>query len=186
MKSFKANRKRAELVILFSWIAMGLQALLFISTTLQLLSPGNETPLGNTAPTLNNPGEVFVILLQALVLLLSVAANITWRILLMMWFYRAYANLQTRLPYRLSYSPGMAVGFFFIPILNLFRPFQTMKELYDDTRELFERDGLSDPTVLSTGLVGWWWTVWIVSFIMSFVFLRIAPGDLKTVSGQSP
>src|SRR5664279_2860174 len=41
-----------------------------------------------------------------------------------MWFHRAYRNLPTLVNGQLLTTPGWAVGSFFIPFLNLFRPYQ--------------------------------------------------------------
>lgn len=51
-------------------------------------------------------------------------------ILLMVWFYRSHKNLQSFNTMGLKYSPGWAVGSWFIPILNLFRPFQITHEIW--------------------------------------------------------
>ena len=51
-------------------------------------------------------------------------------ILMMVWFYRSHKNLQSFNTMGLKYSPGWAVGSWFIPILNLFRPFQITHEIW--------------------------------------------------------
>ncbi len=46
------------------------------------------------------------------------------------WIVRAHKNLRALGIPNLTYTPGWAFGWFFIPILNFFRPYQAMKELW--------------------------------------------------------
>ena len=50
-------------------------------------------------------------------------------IIYLMWLHRAYQNLPALGVTKLDATPGWAVGYYFIPILNLFRPYQTMVEI---------------------------------------------------------
>ena len=59
----------------------------------------------------------------------------------------------------LRFTPGWAVGWHFVPFMNLFRPFQVMRELYQE----------SNPVRQGSSVVGWWWGVWLAGGV-------IAPG----------
>jgi hypothetical protein len=83
-----------------------------------------------------------------------------------LWIYRAYRNLYALHPDLLEYSPGWAVGLYFVPIFNLFRPYQVMVEIWEN----------SDPARLgnrSTGasatIVGWWWAFWLLEHVVGAV-----------------
>lgn len=85
-----------------------------------------------------------------------------------MWFRRAYANLH-RLGNPesvLSFSEGWASGAWFVPFLNLVRPYHIMKEIWNETQYNIpgkvEQEGLR-----GAELIGWWWGTWIVSNILS-------------------
>ncbi|MEX2173050.1 MAG: DUF4328 domain-containing protein [Pirellulaceae bacterium] len=101
-----------------------------------------------------------------------------------MWIYRAHSNLGALRATEIIYSAGWAVGSFFVPILNLFRPFQIMVEIWRG----------SDPAELPAGsprpatLVGWWWGLWIVSGVLGRIGDRFARNaheipELMTASG---
>jgi hypothetical protein len=82
-------------------------------------------------------------------------------IVFLMWTHRAHRNLPALGAERLKFSPGWAVGYFFIPILNLFRPYQVMCEIWreSDPARLPMRDETSGITkVSSTAVVGLWWS----------------------------
>ena len=88
-------------------------------------------------------------------------------VLVSMWIYRAHANLRDR-GIEMETSPGWAVGWFFVPIMNLFKPFQAMRELWSESH--FESDSYGDP---APGTIGTWWGLWIVGNILSNVSLRM-------------
>src|SRR5207245_1107765 len=58
------------------------------------------------------------------------AVMIITAVVFLIWLYRSYANLQALWTEGHTYAPGWAVGYYFIPILNLFRPCQVMQETW--------------------------------------------------------
>jgi hypothetical protein len=101
-----------------------------------------------------------------------------------MWFYRAYKNLKAWGIPGLKYSAGWAVGYFFIPILNLFRPYQIAQEIWK----------ASDPQVpLEAGpqwrdnsgssVIGAWWTFWIIANIVGQIAFRLSRSNITDPEG---
>jgi hypothetical protein len=72
-----------------------------------------------------------------------------------MWFSRAYYNLHQKVNY-LSYSDGWAIGCWFVPILNLYRPYKMMKELFEETKKLLEKK-VNVNFDFTANLIEWWW-----------------------------
>lgn len=66
-------------------------------------------------------------------------------------------------------TPGWAVGYYFIPIVSLWKPYQAMKEIW-----LASVDGKRPSAILGT-----WWTLWIFSGIIGNISFRLtlAEGD---------
>jgi Domain of unknown function (DUF4328) len=92
--------------------------------------------------------------------LLYLTSFVAALVVYLMWIYRAVSNLdavRTGVPIGpLRFSPGWAVGWYFVPIMNLFRPFQVMRELYRE----------SNPDHRSSWLIGAWWTLWIIATML--------------------
>ena len=83
------------------------------------------------------------------------------------WVYRAYANLVPLGAPRPRFSPGWAVGYFFIPLVMLVRGLQVMRDLWIESQPLpVER---SAPALLErrAPLVGWWWAMCIINMLAS-------------------
>ena len=92
----------------------------------------------------------------------------------LMWKYRANRNAAVLSGRALEISPGWSVGWYFVPIMNLFRPYQAMKEIW----------AVSGVRRRSTNLLTIWWTLWVVSNIGGNIALRMelrakTAGDLR-------
>ncbi len=85
-----------------------------------------------------------------------------------MWIYRAHANLHAAGLYGLEFSPGWAVGWYFIPIASLFKPFQAMRELWSESHQT--SNGFSEQ---APGNLGMWWGFWIIGNILGNVSTRL-------------
>lgn len=77
------------------------------------------------------------------------------------WIYRAAFNARAAGDDMMR--PGWAVGWYFIPIMNLFKPYQSMKQVWGTT---FGGAGVP-------GFFGWWWGMWLVTNILAQISVRI-------------
>lgn len=96
-------------------------------------------------------------------------------ILFCMWIHRAHRNLPSLGASGLKYSPWWAVGGFFVPFLNLVRPFQVTTEIWK----------ASDPTTDVNDSVAWqsaptspfiisWWLLFLISGLLGNLILRLS------------
>jgi hypothetical protein len=93
------------------------------------------------------------------------------------WIYRTNANAHL-LSEEMTISPGWAVGWYFIPVANLWKPFQAMKESWLATH--YSGNWHAEPV---PSLLGWWWGLWLTTnFIgnISFQLSRVG-GDSSLV-----
>jgi len=77
------------------------------------------------------------------------------------WFRRAYYNLHT-ISKDLSFSEGWAAGAWFVPFMNLGRPFVIMKEMMFVAESLLIKANYVTEKDARRRSVGIWWTLWIV------------------------
>ena len=96
---------------------------------------------------------------------------ITTVVFFLMWIHRAYKNLRALNPAnRLDYSPGLAVGGFFIPFANLFIPFRVVKEIW-------QKSWPADEALLYApsppAIFGLWWTFWLLASFSGNITWRI-------------
>lgn len=113
-------------------------------------------------------------LLVGIVTVLSVVVMVISGIVSLKWIYRTNANAHAMAP-GLPNSPPWAVGWFFVPIASLFKPYQSMAQTWRVSTRAPGRGGQNSV------LLGWWWGLWIVSGVVANLSSRI--GDEKSVRG---
>lgn len=94
------------------------------------------------------------------------------------WLYQINKNLHKLTSEPMEFTPGWSVGWYFVPIANLFKPYQAMKEICD----LSEVDENGSHTLLK-----WWWALWIISeFFGRLAFkLAIKANDLSSYNASN-
>ena len=82
----------------------------------------------------------------------------------------------------LRFTPGWAVGWWFVPFANLVKPFQTMRELWKASGG--EEDWGHSRT---WSLIGWWWAAWLTAGVLGRIGGAVIGGatTLETVRSGS-
>ncbi|MBA3971159.1 MAG: DUF4328 domain-containing protein [Bacteroidetes bacterium] len=102
---------------------------------------------------------------QQVIAIIQVLLILGTIITFVMWFHRAYKNLHRVSAPNLQYTSGWAAGSWFVPFLNLGRPYLIMKEIWNETQNfILPKDGFSRSS--STQIIGWWWAFWLFSSIL--------------------
>ena len=126
---------------------------------------------------------------QAVVGGLQLAILILAAILFLVWIYRAHRNLPALGVSGLKYSPNWAVGGWFIPIMNLWRPYQVTAEIWRASDpESSGPEGQAWQTAPVSPILKFWWGLWIIGGIIGSILLRFAfqePEDLEALRTQS-
>lgn len=94
---------------------------------------------------------------------------VTSSILFLIWFHRVNYNIRKLGAQDMRFTPGWCVGWFFIPVASLWKPYQAMKETVKASIHPADwQNQTNDP------LVGVWWTLLILSNSLGQVVLRLA------------
>jgi hypothetical protein len=89
---------------------------------------------------------------------LHIVAIIIAYILVLVWKYRTNKNCHGFGANDMRFTPGWAVGWHFVPIMNLFRPYQVMQEIWKvSTNPITWQDQRS------SALIKWWWFSYLIS-----------------------
>lgn len=103
---------------------------------------------------------------QQLIAIATLLVNLVTIVIFAMFLVRANKNARALSGQRLEVTPGMMVGWFFVPFANLFKP-------YVAVREVWERSKGAAP-----GLLGLWWAAWVLSGVLAQISWRMAdPND---------
>lgn len=159
------SRARNAGYAIFAFVAISAVFMVF-----ELLELGGIVDLESVTP---GPIEA----IYGIVAILYTVIFIASVVLIAMWIYRAHANLKER-GIETESSPGWAVGWFFIPIANLFKPFQYMRELWNESHLEYDSYGEPAPSEITA-----WWACWILGNILANVSLRMTSfGDGSNVT----
>jgi hypothetical protein len=105
--------------------------------------------------------------LYAAVLLANWLLLVATYVVFGMWIYRAAANIVAASVPGFDYTPGWAVGWYFVPIANLFKPFAAMRQIWNASHS-----GGSDLDRQQPLLV-YWWGIWILTGIATQFAFRL-------------
>lgn len=101
---------------------------------------------------------------EVMLALVMLAVAIVLVIVFLMWIYRAYANLELFGLRELRFSPGWAVGYWFIPFVNLVRPVQVVQEIWRGSSPAVPPDNPQAWTSERGSVrVGFWWLFYLAS-----------------------
>lgn len=86
------------------------------------------------------------------------------------WFYRVHANLKALGAHDLTFQSNWAVGGWFIPLANLWRPLQVAQEVWRHSDpDAVTRDGIRREPSANSTLLSNWWAAWIGSGVVAVI-----------------
>jgi hypothetical protein len=88
------------------------------------------------------------------------------------WFHRAYSNISRIGIHKTKWNPAWAIISFIIPVVNLYRPYQIIREIRDKNRSSIVELGGNIPSE-KAALLPWWWTLWLISILSSLIYLLL-------------
>ena len=102
---------------------------------------------------------------QGIIGMVQFAVYVACVVVFLRWLHRAYKNLDAVAPTQRRYGTGWAIGGWFVPFLNLWRP----KEIIND---IWRSGGTVPPAWLA-----WWWGAFLITGWISNFALRSLGDD---------
>jgi heme/copper-type cytochrome/quinol oxidase subunit 2 len=122
----------------------------------------------------NDAREGFIAIIQLLALVIGV-------VVFLVWIHRASKNLHSFGKPKLNYSPGWAVGWFFIPIMSLFKPYQAVAEIAKASKPDIDPNLLIVDDLKTSAIIKWWWAFFLISnFLGNIAFRLLLQADALT------
>ena len=163
-----SNKNRANKLRFFFYALILIDVISIVSNYMQLqllnlMDSGVE--ISDEELTYNDTRQAVVSIFSSLFIIGSI-------ITFMMWFARAYYNLHRLNVNGLQFSKGWSIGGWFVPFLNLVRPYNIMKEIWNETQNyIFKKDDFWNFS--STKIISWWWAIWLISNFLSNVSAKL-------------
>lgn len=156
----KDPKSLTSFLIFMLWISLGIEVVSMLGDFAQMaLLDGDSTPAEEEA---NGSRQGMIGIIYIGVYLVTVVAFLKW-------VYRASVNCRGFSSQDMRFTPGWSVGYYFIPFLNLFRPYQSMKEIWHVSHGPLDYD-----LQKRSALLGWWWALWLISNFVGQAAGRLA------------
>ena len=128
-------------------------------------TPGSE---GAVSEMSSGTFQVILSLLNSTVSYFGLSLFTATAAMYLVWLHRAYSNLPSLGVPHPDFSSGWVIGSWFVPILNLFRPYQIVKYIRNksDPETVGVGGGYYDTGGNST--LKAWWGFWLAGDILSF------------------
>lgn len=97
---------------------------------------------------------------QQIIAIIYIGLFIWSAVLIGRWIMQANKNARSLGVQNMQITPGWAIGWYFIPIANLWKPYQAMKEIWLASLSL---SGGKPATLISTTVLNWWWFLWLAT-----------------------
>ena len=177
---FVSAHNRARLVTILLMVGAVISLLTIPSHVLDLY----VQPFGENQAISDNPSGFLALALTGVLGLTTIAVYIATVVVFLMWLYRVSNNVAA-FGATTQHSSGWAVGSFFVPIMNLFVPYQAVRDIWKKSEpnatDAFSY-GVSPP-----GFFPAWWGFWIASNIASNAYFRMtlaeAPVEASAMVG---
>jgi Domain of unknown function (DUF4328) len=161
------NANRAKTIIIIFYVLLALQLAMMVGNYFQmiLLQDFKQGNIDMERATQNDLRQGIIGSGYLLALVFSI-------IYFIRWFRRAYHNLE-RADIPIDHAEGWAAGAWFVPLINLFRPFQIMREIWTKTQQVVSRDEELKPG----SLLGWWWAAYLLNNIIGNISVILGRND---------
>ena len=104
---------------------------------------------------------------QQIIMVLQFGVTLITVMLFAMWIYRANFNSRALGAQNMKFTPGWSVGYYFIPFLNLWYPYQAMKEIWKTSK---------NPTAWENekrgAILPWWWLFFLANNLLGNVLFK--------------
>ncbi len=117
---------------------------------------------------------------QTIIGLLQAAMQICSAILFIMWFRRAYWNLNKIQGYT-EHDESMASFSFLIPFVSLYRPFKIAKEIASGLKQTIKNLNLNYKPATEAWILALWWGLFLTTNIVANVAARLGRETLEEI-----
>lgn len=123
-------------------------------------------PMAMSGPPQENLGLALAI---GLVSLLSSAVSLGTIIVYLVWTHQAAKNVRAFGQQMLEFTPGWAVGWWFIPFASLWLPYKALREIWraSDPDTVGAKDGTAWVSSAVPGLFPLWWSTYILNGVVA-------------------
>ncbi|MDB4297350.1 DUF4328 domain-containing protein [Flavobacteriaceae bacterium] len=166
VNQIKPNKKYADFAKILISIILVLDVISMLSSYMQLnlLNAFQEGQTVTDSQISSNDSR------EQIIGVLYAVFYITSAITFLNWFKRAYYNLNVRAGSQ--YTNSQSLYAWFIPYVNLYRPYQIMKEMWETTSQQVINKSNNKNKKNNSLIISAWWFLWVFSSFIGRYILR--------------
>lgn len=153
--------------VLYTQILIAILSIIFGFMEYRLLS-GYQQGVYASLKEAFADGELAIDLLQSIGIV-SLIAFIASALLILPWIYRANYNARQLGAQKMNFTPAWSIAYYFIPVFNLWKPYQAMKEIW-----LASKDPIDWRFAKATPILPVWWALWLASNLLGQSIFRLS------------
>lgn len=108
---------------------------------------------------------------QQIIALIYLTVFVVSGFLILRWIHRANYNAHQLGAKEMEFTPGWSIGYYFIPILTLWKPYQAMKEIWKSSHN--PSDWATEKV---SPILGFWWFLWVITNMLGQAVFRMSTG----------
>ena len=168
-EGFKSLKSLTQWIryVLYAQILIAILSVIFGFLEYQLLAGYQEGVYASLKEAFAD-GELALGFLQG-VGIASLMAFMVSAVLIIKWIYRANYNARQLGAQNMSYTPAWSVGYYFIPVFNLWKPYQAMKEIW-----MASKNPLDWRVTKISPILPVWWALWLISNLLNQSIFRLS------------
>jgi hypothetical protein len=130
------------------------------------------TRAGAAGRSLSNSEQQTIAVAVGLPAILLLLAYVAAAVAVPMWCHRVYRNLPALGAQSLKFSPSWAAGAWFVPVLNIWRPYEVLREVWQNSR----------PKGESWILLKIYWAAWMIG---NWVAIGTVTGSTNNIGSDA-
>ena len=106
---------------------------------------------------------------QQLIGIIQFSLFIITSIVFLRWIYFSNSNSRSLGASGMQFTPGWTIGYYFVPYLNLYKPYIAMKEIWKTSKDPKNWEMVKTPSLFPQ-----WWTLWLISEFLGNLSFRLS------------
>ena len=106
---------------------------------------------------------------QQLIGIIQFSIFIITSIVFLRWICFSNSNSRSLGASGMQFTPGWTIGYYFVPFLNLYKPYRAMKEIWKTSKDPKNWEMVKTPSFFPQ-----WWTLWLISNILGNISFRLS------------
>lgn len=166
---------RGAAVVKAIWVWLAIEAIAGATAALALIQLAAHQPDEPMTDAITPVGAEIGITATTFAAIAQFLVFLVAGVMILRWIHRIVANAHA-IADGLTISPGWAVGWYFVPVANLWKPFAAIREAWAVAVAPERWADIPAPALLR-----WWWGLWIATNIIDNLSFRLSLRPARSV-----